>query len=137
MIAREKAREAVESVHAARDTGRLSWGNINNVSNGGIFVEGPQPLREEGVDGVINTADDAAAGLEQLRQPGPDGLLGTADDELRPLIDFTREISIAPLNYQGTSNVNPNLRQITVTVRFRVDDRWRTYTLTTFISSFS
>lgn len=137
LIAREKAREAVESVHAARDTGRLSWGNINNVANGGIFVEGPQPLREEGVDGVVNTADDAAAGLEQLRQPGPDGLLGTADDELRPLIDFTREISITPLNYQGTSNVNPNLRQITVTVRFRVDDRWRTYTLTTFISSFS
>ncbi len=30
LIAREKAREAVESVHTARDTGQLSWARIRN-----------------------------------------------------------------------------------------------------------
>ena len=45
LIAREKAREAIESVHAARDTGRLSWGNIRNVADGGIFAV---PLKVSG-----------------------------------------------------------------------------------------
>lgn len=137
LIAREKAREAVESVHAARDTGRLSWPNIRNVADGGIFLAGAQSLRQPGVDGIVNTADDAAAALETLRQPGPNGILGDTDDEIVPLADFTREVTIATLNYPSTTTVNPNLRQITVTIRFRVDDRWRTYTLTTYISSFS
>jgi prepilin-type N-terminal cleavage/methylation domain-containing protein len=48
LIAREKAREAIESVHAARDTGQLSWNNIRNVPDGGIFLSGPQPLRQAG-----------------------------------------------------------------------------------------
>lgn len=137
LIAREKAREAVESVHAARDTGRLSWGNIRNAANGGIFLAGAQSLKEPGVDGIVNTADDAAAELEKLRRPGPDGVLGNTDDEVLPLIDFTREIQIDTLNYPSTTTVNPNLRQITVNIRYRVDDRWRTYTLTTYVSSFS
>lgn len=137
LIAREKAREAVESVHAARDTGRLSWGNIRNAADGGIFLAGAQSLRQPGVDGIVNTADDASASLETLRRPGPDGILGNSDDEIMPLIDFTREVSITPLNYPSTTTLNPNLRQITVNIRYRVDDRWRTYTLTTFVSSFS
>jgi prepilin-type N-terminal cleavage/methylation domain-containing protein len=137
LIAREKAREAVESVHAARDTGRLSWSNIRNVADGGIFLAGAQSLKQPGVDGIVNTADDAAAALETLVRPGPDGILGNADDEVIPLKDFTREVKIDPLNYTGTTNLNPNLRQITVTVRYRVDDMWRTYTLATYISSFS
>ena len=137
LIAREKAREAVESVHAARDTGRLSWGNIRNVADGGIFVAGAQSLREPGADGIVNTADDASAPLESIKKPGPDNILGTADDEVLPLIDFTRQVAITPLTNPSTGAVNQNLRQITVTVRFRVDDRWRTYTLTTYVSSFS
>ena len=36
---REKAREAVESVHAARDTGRLSWPNIRNVADVDQFLD--------------------------------------------------------------------------------------------------
>ena len=32
LIAREKAREAVESVHTARDTGDLPWAKIQNVT---------------------------------------------------------------------------------------------------------
>lgn len=137
LIAREKAREAVESVHAARDTGRLSWGNIQNVADGGIFLSGAQSLHEPGVDGIANTADDDAAPLETMHKPGPDGILGTADDQDILLHDFTREVAIAPLNFPNTGTLNPNLRQITVNVRYRVDDMWRTYTLVTYISSYS
>src|SRR5476649_362488 len=45
IIAREKAREAVESIHSARDTGDLSFAKINNVSAGGVFLDGAQPLK--------------------------------------------------------------------------------------------
>lgn len=137
LIAREKAREAVESVHAARDTGRLSWPNIQNVLQGGIFMGGPQDLRQAGADGIVNTADDAAAGYETIRRPGGDGVLGTGDDEVIELRDFTREVLIGPLNFPNSAVLNPNLRQITVNVRYRVDNVWRTYTLTTYVSSFS
>ena len=73
LIAREKAREAVESVHTARDTRTITWTQIRNVANGGVFLDGPQPLYAAGADGLVNTADDAAAGLETVRDPGPDG----------------------------------------------------------------
>ena len=135
LIAREKAREAIESVHAARDTGRLSWGSIRNVADGGIFLAGAQPLKQPGTDGIVNTADDGS--LETVVKPGPDGLLGTADDETTELSNFTREIVISPLNFPNTTTVNPSLRQITVNIRYLVDSAWRTYSLTTYVSSFS
>jgi prepilin-type N-terminal cleavage/methylation domain-containing protein len=135
IIAREKAREAVESVHAARDTGEFAWNSILNLAQGGVFLNGPQPIRRAGLDGLVNTADDGA--IETMTKPGADGILGTADDEIVTLNDFTREVLISPLNLDGTATLNQNLRQVTVTVRFRVDQAWRTYRLVTFISSYS
>jgi hypothetical protein len=130
LIAREKAREAVESVHTARDTGDISWDKIANVgAHSGVFLVGPQPLKAPGNDGLVNTADDGA--LEQLRTAGPDGILGNTDDVLTPLYDYTRQIDITDI--VG----NANLRQITVTVKFKVGGMWRTYSLTTYISSYS
>lgn len=136
LIAREKAREAVESVHTARDTGTLSWDDIRNAPTG-VFVAGETPLYGAGEDGLVNTADDADAGLEKLTLPGPDGLLGSADDEVVPLTEFRRQIVIGDLMRDGTSTVNPSLRQITVTIRYRVQGFWRTYTLQTYVSSYS
>ena len=92
LIAREKAREAVESVHTARDTRTITWAQIRNVSAGGVFLDGAQPLNAAGVDGLVNTADDAAAGVETQRDPGPNGILGDADDVLTPLTGFQRDI---------------------------------------------
>ncbi len=136
LIAREKAREAVESVHTARDTGELLWTRINNVGTGaGIFVTGFQPMKAAGNDGLANTTDDGA--VESYRSPGRDGLLNTADDVLTPLTNYERQVSITALNRDGTQIVNPNLRQVTVTVRYKVGDWWRTYTLTTYVSSYS
>lgn len=117
MMAREKAREAVESVHAARDTGTASWNNINNVADGGVFLDGPQPIRDPGNDGLVNTADDG-------------------DNQL-PEDQFTREIVIAAVNLDGTTDPNPQLREIRVLIRYRVNQAWREYLLTTYISSYA
>jgi Tfp pilus assembly protein PilV len=118
LMAREKAREAIESVHAARDTGEASWATIQNVDvDEGVFLEGPQPIRDPGNDGLINTADD---GDEQF------------SEEL-----FTREIVINPLMIDGTDTVNPNLRELRVIVRYKVNSTWQTYTIVTYISSYS
>ena len=136
LIAREKAREAVESVHTARDTGLISWAGINNTNNGGRFVQGDQPIRLPGPDGLVNTTDDLTT-IETLRRPGNDGILGNGDDVQIPLNDFTRAITITPLNNTNGVGVNPILRQIQVRVRYKVNNLWQTYTLTTYISSFS
>jgi len=135
LIAREKAREAIESVHTARDTGELSWVKIQNVSSGGIFVSGDQPLKLSGPDGLVNTADDTT--VETVRSPGPDNLLNTADDLVVTLNNYKRNIRIEPLNYDATGTLNPNLRKITVTIKYKVGLLWRDYIITTYISSYS
>ena len=61
---------------------------------------------------------------------------GTTDDI--PLSDYTREIQISDvMTDYAPIIVNPNLRQIRVIIKYKVSGGWRTYTLTTFISSFS
>jgi prepilin-type N-terminal cleavage/methylation domain-containing protein len=132
LIAREKAREAVESVHTARDTRTITWAQIRNVSNGGVFLDGAQNLNAAGVDGLVNTADDATAGVETQRAPGPNGTLGDGDDVLTPLTGFQRRIEIRELN-----PVNSALREVIITIVYTVGPQQRTYTLRTFISSFS
>ena len=132
LIGREKAREAVESVHTARDTRTITWAQIRNVSNGGVFLDGAQPLNAAGDDGLVDTADDAAAGVETLRAPGPNGILGDADDVLTPLSGFQRRIQILEL-----TPVNPALRELVITITYSVGPQQRSYTLRTFISSFS
>lgn len=144
LISRQKALEAMESIFTARNTQQISFGAINNIPSGGIFVTGATPLWAAGPDGLVNTADDAPfaangvcpAGPECIPMPGPDGILGTADDIPMSLGNFTRQIAIAPvLNADGT--VNPNLRQITVTVSYAGSNgSARNYTVNALISSF-
>ena len=135
-IAKEKASEAIESVTSARDTRTITWAQIRNVNawagdsvGGGIFRNGPQPLRTRGADGLVNTADDGSVEAETL--PGRDGILGSADDIVQPLDTFTREIQIS------TIGTNTNLRQIRVVVSYRVGHLTRSYELVTYISSFA
>jgi prepilin-type N-terminal cleavage/methylation domain-containing protein len=135
LIAREKAREAIESVHTARDTGQLTWQRIQNAGSGGVFLAGAQNLKVAGADGLVNTADDGA--IETIRTAGVDNILMNSDDTITTLYDYTREIAITPLNFDGTGVLNPNLRQIQVVVRFKSNSTWNTYTITTYISSFS
>ena len=132
LIASQRAAEAVESVFKSRDTRLLTWTQIRNSRGGsgadhGIFADGPLAIRDPGPDGLVNTADDGA--IVQTVTPGPDGLLGTADDEHTPLSEFTREIEIRDLE--------PNLRQLRVIVRYRTVLGQRQYVLTTYVSAFA
>jgi hypothetical protein len=151
LVAREKAREAVESVHTARDTRVIRWCQIYNVGSArhtactgqpdAVFVTGMQPLRNPGPDGLVNTADDV--GVEEAVSPGPDNVLGNQDDVRTPLHNYRREIEITEIITNGVAN--PNLRRLRVRIRFgnmiRMQDGSlepeRVYELTTFISSIS
>lgn len=132
MIAKQKARDALESIYAARNTQQITFDMIANVSNGGVFLDGFQPLRVAGPDGLVGTADDGA--IEELVYPGPDGVLGTADDEHRPLTNFDRQILIAPVPRSG-GGINFDLSQVTVTVRYTIPQFGRrSYVVSSFVS---
>ena len=132
ILAREKAAETIESVFTARDTRTIQWARIRNVvgadDDGGVFVDGAQPLRRSGADGLINTADDPAE-LETLVKPGQDGLLGNADDQVMVLSQFTREVIIR--------DVSATLRDLEVIIRYQVGAVWREYRIKTLISSYA
>ena len=132
LIAKQKAVEAIESVFQARDTRLLTWAQIRNVrggsgADGGVFLDGAQPMRTAGADGLINTADDGA--VEVVILPGADGVLGTADDQSVPLTQYTREVRIR--------DINAVLRQIDVIVTYQTSNGTRQYSLTTYVSSYS
>jgi prepilin-type N-terminal cleavage/methylation domain-containing protein len=152
LVAREKAREAVESVHTARDTRVISWCQIYNVSSAraaacagapaGVFLDGPQNLNNAGEDGLVNTEDDKAAGIAVSMKPGVDNILGTQDDTRMELTSYSREIEISEIMTNGVAN--PNLRRLRVRVRYGrmtvrdgVSMPERVYELTTYISAIS
>jgi type II secretory pathway pseudopilin PulG len=127
LLATQKATEAIESVFSARDSHLVTWPQLRNVIDAGIFVNGPQPLKVDGPDGVVNTADDGA--VESMILPGPDQLLGTADDVTQTLAGFTREIRIVELS--------ADLRSVTVTITHRAGAAVSSYTLTAYISTWA
>ena len=128
LIATQKAAEAVESVFSARDSHSITWAQLRNENHGGIFLNGPQPIKTPGADGVVNTHDDGP-NLESFDLPGPDQQLGTADDVTKVLDGFTREIVIADLS--------DDLRSITVTVTYNSGPQTRSYTITAYISTWA
>ncbi len=130
-IARQKATEALESIFTARQTSQITFANIQNVGAGaGIFTPGFTAMTDPGPDGLDGTGDDVAAA--PVRLPGPSGVItNTAADVLVNLGNFTRQIQIA--NVAG----NPNIRQITVTVRYPVPQGWfKSYQVQALISSY-
>jgi hypothetical protein len=140
LIAREKALQALESVYAARNDQQITFAQIANISNGGIFTDGPVNLLCAGTDGLVNTADDVncpasgpcAAGPECVVLPGPDGILGTADDTAMSLGAFTRQIKITAVPGYTT------LDQVTVTITYPVGGliRNQSYVVDSLISSY-
>jgi type II secretory pathway pseudopilin PulG len=146
IVAREKAREAIESVHTARDTRTITWAQIRNVAAGGVFRDAESALLVVGADGLINTADDGPA-VESLTLPGEDNVLGTGDDVLSPLNGYFRRIVITDIAGSTT------LRQLRVIMRYPVGSQAAPsncirgdgtpltlpgcYVLTTFISQYS
>jgi prepilin-type N-terminal cleavage/methylation domain-containing protein len=143
LIARQQATEALESIFTARNTSQITWAMIQNVSNGGIFLDGPQVILDPGPDGLDGTADDAPDANPQcpgpaqcLVLPGPDGLLGTADDILLPLNNYSRQIKIDPV-FNVDGSLNASLRQITITVTYSTSQFkavQKTYTVGAYVS---
>jgi len=130
VITTQKAAQAIEAVFSARDTGTLTWAQIKNVSQSGVFLDGPQPLKLPGPDGLVNTSDDTT--VETVVFPGRDQIIGTSDDQIVVLASFTREIKI-----QDVPNENSEVRSIVVTIKYKSGSTTRTYTLTTYISAYS
>jgi hypothetical protein len=130
LVATQKAQEAIESVFAARDS-NLDWAKLRNVTGtgpvDGIFLVGPQAIKDPGQDGIVNTADDGL--IESILYPGRNGLVGDGDDITVALAGFTREIQITELT--------PTLRSVTVTVRYDAASSPRIYTLTAYFSVFA
>jgi len=145
LIARQKTLQALESVYTARNSQQISFAQIANISSGGIFTNAATQLLAAGPDGLVNTADDVSfpangpcpAGPECLVLPGPDGILGTADDTALSLGNFTRQIQISNVLEADGVTINPNLKQITVTVSYVSGSSVaRTYQVNSLISSF-
>ncbi len=127
LVAKQKAREAIESIFTARNTAQVTFDQIQGTDNSGIFLTGLQPLKVPGTDGLVGTADDGAA--ETMVLAGRDGLLGTSDDTITTLSQFQRQIAITTLS--------TDLRQITVTMRYSPTRGFvRDYQVTSYISRF-
>jgi type II secretory pathway pseudopilin PulG len=135
LIAKQKAREALEGVYTARNDATIGFAGIQNVNSGGIFLNGFQPLFLAGPNGIVGTAGQSTI-LDRQVLPGPDGIIGTADDVILPLNNFQRQILIQPL-FDANGNMSPDIRQIAVTVQVTSAQRGtRNYTVTGYISRF-
>lgn len=138
LIARQKALQAMESIYAARNSQQITFAQIANISQGGIFTDGQVQLLCAGPDGLVNTADDVncpasgpcAAGPECLVLPGPDGILGNSDDVAMSLANFNRQIQISAV--PGYTSLN----QVAVTVNYTVGQTTRTYVVNGLISAY-
>ncbi|HTZ49413.1 MAG TPA: prepilin-type N-terminal cleavage/methylation domain-containing protein [Verrucomicrobiae bacterium] len=133
-IANQKAQQALESIYTARDTNTLAFSQIANISQGGVFKDGPQPLLAPGPDGIVGTSDDDASNPDVIfTGPGPDNILGTADDTYIPLNPWmTRTIAIQPVpNYTST------MMQVTITITYVYQGQSGQVQLVTYVSSYS
>jgi type II secretory pathway component PulJ len=121
-IARQKARETMESIYAARNDGSVTFNQISNVANGGIFKDGFNPMYLPGSNGIPGTNSDTTT-LDRVVMPGKNGIIETApgasspggDDVFVPLSNFQRQILIS--NVVTNGSVNQFMRGITVTIR--------------------
>lgn len=148
MIARQVASEAIESIYTARNSSELSWSQIQNVSNGGIFTNGYTTIQCAGTDGIVGTSDDTACltasgstcpsgGIKCLSEPGPDGVMGTSDDVILSLSNYQRQILITPL-LDGNGNPIQTLNQVAVTISYNVagSSTPKTYVINEYVSEY-
>jgi prepilin-type N-terminal cleavage/methylation domain-containing protein len=121
-IAKQEAQQFIEGIYAARNTGAISFANIQNISQdatNGLFKDGWQPAQQAGPDGLMNTGDDLAA-----LETGPNG----------QQLTLQRQIIITPFLMTDGKTVNPNLRQIEIDVQYGSGTTLQTYKEVTYIS---
>jgi prepilin-type N-terminal cleavage/methylation domain-containing protein len=122
-IARQKSREALESIYAARNDNSISFDQVKNVSAGGIFNDNFRTMYLPGGNGIPGTTSDTTI-IDRVILPGKNGVVDTTnpnastptgDDVFLPLSNFQRQILITPVIVGG--QVNLYMRKVTVTVR--------------------
>lgn len=122
-IARQKGRETLESIYAARNDGSITFDQIQNKADGGIFNGGFENMYLPGADGIPGTVNESTT-LDRVVLPGKNGILETTpgaaspagDDVFVPLTNFQRQISISSVKGSDGS-VNLYMRKLVVTIR--------------------
>ena len=119
MRAQEYAASTIEAIYSVRDISKLGFDAAQNVTPAvgttpGIFPNGRRPI---------------------LPNAGPDGIVATADDTGTPVEGFERVLVIKtpdgalPAEYDS-------LRQIDVTIYYRVRGAERNLTLSAYIANY-
>jgi hypothetical protein len=133
LIAKQRAREALEAIYSARDDSDLTFNAIANQPLPGIFKVGFEPLYriDPSSNEIVGSASEGTT---------PDYVLAPdANGELTqqvPLTNFERQIDIEPVT-DGSGNINPNLKIVTVTVRVMGGTGgFRDYKVVGYISKF-
>lgn len=125
IIAKQKAREALEGVYTARDDTSLNFSQIDNFANGGIFKDGMVPLMLNTTTGISGTTSDSTT---------PDYVV--LDGRTVNLTNYQRQILFSPLPAPGGGN-DPNIKLVTITVQVSSAGRPpRTYVVTGYVSRF-
>lgn len=144
LIAKQIAQSTLESIFTARNTSQITFLQIQNVSNGGIFLDNLQTIMDPGPDGLDGTADDLVQNplcpgpSSCLQLAGADGVLGTADDVWLPLNNFQRQILISNV-FLPSGAIDNTLRSITVNVTYTTTQFravTKTYSVGAYVSSF-
>jgi len=118
--AKQMCTSAIESIMAARDIAMVNqtmdYTKINNVSNGGIFLDGAQQVTDS---------------------EGPDGIIGTSDDNGNNVAGFTRTIVFTDVaDPNRPTPPNPiTMRKVVVTVNYQDRGATRTETMTSYIAN--
>jgi len=134
-LAKEFARSTMETIFAIRDlqafdpqTGQpYNWNaiQISNGSNGGVFMDGWKPIRENpGNDGIFGTADDAC------NAPNP-CTVGTYTNSSAIVNGLERKLEVVDI----VENNTVRKRQITVRIRYFVGQLQREEVQSTIVAN--
>jgi Tfp pilus assembly protein PilV len=127
LVAKQYLMTAVESIFSARDVASLGFDAARNTTGAnctggtGIFCPGQRAI---------------------LTSSGSDGIFGTSDDSGTTVTGYTRQIEIVNVNdadgddLDDTTGFPVSLRQINVTVFYKVRGATRQVNLTTFIGDY-
>jgi type II secretory pathway pseudopilin PulG len=134
-LSKEYARSTMETIFSMRDlaafdtldasaTYSFNAMQIKNGSNGGVFLDGWNPIRESpGADGIFGTDDDACFA-------GGTCVVGTTINSSKVISGFERKIEV----YDIPENGVVKKRRITVRIRFNVGRLQREETESTIVA---